>query len=208
VPDAGETPPSTFIITPALTAYKYWALLVLLDRIARSWYRNAMRLPMLVPTALWLLLVSGCARITFHDAAEKPAKTNVGVEYYNSKPYLLVAQTAEKGYTASLITIPDVAHPRRAFLHPGYGTSNLSMQLSNGMLTNVGQQGDTQIPQTITALGGLISPVGGIIKGPMASAPSTAPSGGQPPFWLYEIVADGQEIKLRQVQLEQISAAK
>lgn len=151
---------------------------------------------------LWLLFASSCARITFHDAAKGPSSQNVGVEYYNSKPYLLVTQSAEKGYTASLITIPDVAHPRRAFLHPGYGTSNLSIQLSNGMLTNVGQQSDTQIPQTITALGGLISPLSGVAKNRTVSPPTTPPSGGQPPFWLYEIVAEGEKIKLRQVQFE------
>jgi hypothetical protein len=46
-------------------------------------------------------------------------------------------------------------------LIPGYGAVDLSIGLSNGMITTAGQKTDTQIPQTISAIADLGKTVGG-----------------------------------------------
>jgi hypothetical protein len=157
-----------------------------------------MRLGRQAAIALMAVMAQGCAHITFHDATSA-TKKNVGVEYYKPKLYLLVTQ-AEKGYSASILTLPDLTQPRYALLHPGYGSSNLSLKLNNGILTDVGQQADTQIPQTLTALGGLATSAAGLMKSLQVTPPSKT-TDGEPAFWLFEIIAEDGRMKLRQVQM-------
>src|SRR5882724_3229240 len=98
-------------------------------------------------------MLQGCAHISFHDSNDP--QRQVGVEYYKPKLYLLLTKTGPGAYKADILTLPDLSQPRYALLHPGYGSSNLSLKLNNGTLTEVGQQVDTKIPETITALGNL-----------------------------------------------------
>src|SRR5207247_7903357 len=102
------------------------------------------------------LIFTGCAHISFHDPA-KPGR-DVGLEYYKLKLYLLVTSTKD-GTKGEILTLPDLTQPRYALLHPGYGSSSLSIKLSNGVITEVGQTVDTKIPETITALGSLATAV-------------------------------------------------
>jgi hypothetical protein len=97
-------------------------------------------------------IFTGCAHISFHDPANPSG--DVGVEYYKPKFYLLITKNKD-GTKADTLTLPNLTRPRYALLHLGYGSSNLSLKLSNGVLTDVGQTVDTKIPETITALSGL-----------------------------------------------------
>ena len=96
-------------------------------------------------------IFTGCVHISFHDPANPSG--DVGVEYYKPKFYLLI--TKKDGTKADTLTLPDLTRPSYALLHSGYGSSNLSLTLSNGGLTDVGQTVDTKIAETITALSGL-----------------------------------------------------
>ncbi|MGH8100851.1 MAG: hypothetical protein ACREIW_06105 [Chthoniobacterales bacterium] len=141
------------------------------------------------------LAAFGCAHITFHDPTTGDKK-NVGVEYYKPKLYVLVTRTKENEYSSSIVTLPDLAQPRYALLHPGYGSNNLTLKLNNGILTEVGQQTDTKVPETITALSGLATAAAGIAKSLSAQRGGAE---GEPQFWLFEIVVDQGRTKLRQV---------
>ena len=140
--------------------------------------------------------LAGCARISFHDP-NNPTRGNVGVEYYKPKLYLLVTQQKES-YKADILTLPDLAQPRYALLHSGYGSSNLSLKLTNGILTDVGQTVDTKIPETITALGSLASASGGLAK----LAAEAAATSDQKGFKLYEILMREGQLKLKEVSVE------
>jgi hypothetical protein len=160
----------------------------------RSWNPgNWCLLPLLIAALLGL---NSCAHISFHDPAEP--NRNVGVEYYKPKLYLLLTKGKE-GYNASILTLPDLAQPRYALLHPGYGSSNLSLKLNNGILTDVGQQVDTKIPETLTALGSLATSGSGLAK----LAAQAKAEAGEEPFQLFEIVLRNGELKLKRVQLQQ-----
>jgi hypothetical protein len=139
--------------------------------------------------------LTSCAHISFHEPSDP--KRNIGVEYYKPKLYLLLTQMKE-GYKADILTLPDLAQPRYALLHPGYGSSNLSLKLSNGILTDVGQTVDTKIPETITALGSLASAGGGLAK----LAAEAAATSDQKPFKLYEILMRDGQLKLKEVSIE------
>ena len=56
---------------------------------------------------------------------------------------------------ASIVYLPDKSEKRYAFMRAGYGSSQLSISLNNGMLTSIGQNTDPKIPETLTAIGSL-----------------------------------------------------
>jgi hypothetical protein len=69
-------------------------------------------------------------------------------------PYLLMQQAADCTLETKVVSMPGKA--RGLKLQPGYGSSKLSVTLTqDGILTNVGQEVDTKVPETITALTGL-----------------------------------------------------
>ena len=132
----------------------------------------------------------GCAHISFHDSTHP--ERNLGVEYYKPKLFLLLTSSGVGAYKADILTLPDLSQPRYALLHSGYGANNLSLKLNNGILTDVGQQTDTQIPQTITALGSLATAL-------VRSAAATPPT--PEPFQLFEINYRDGQFEFKKVRL-------
>ncbi|MGA7644178.1 MAG: hypothetical protein WBW56_18410, partial [Syntrophobacteraceae bacterium] len=57
----------------------------------------------------------------------------------------------------SIVYLPDLKKPCYAKLKSGYGSATLSLAFQNGMLTSVGQTTNTEVPETITALAGLVT---------------------------------------------------
>ncbi len=92
--------------------------------------------------------LSSCAGMTFNATAQSDALT-----YYEIKPYLLLTITKDCVPSASVLSLPGTL--RSVSFNNGYGTADLSVSLSNGMITSVGQKTDSKIPETITAVAGL-----------------------------------------------------
>ena len=109
-----------------------------------------------VSALLFLTMLGGCARMAFYtDPDVKGQET--GIKFFTAKPYLLVARTGakDKPVEISLLYIPDLAKPVYAKPESGFGSANLTLALSNGMLTSFGQQTDTKVPDLLTAFGAL-----------------------------------------------------
>ncbi|WP_310447295.1 hypothetical protein [Thiobacillus sp.] len=90
------------------------------------------------------IVLNGCAGLDFGDQ---------GLSFYEPKPYLFVSVNKDCVSTATLISLPG----DRKFVKfkSGYGSSDLSVALSNGILTNAGQKVDTKVPETITSIASL-----------------------------------------------------
>lgn len=97
-------------------------------------------------------LLSGCAGIDFGD--------DKGLTYYDPKPYLFVTTTKECVTTANVMVIPETKRAMK--FKSGYGSADLSATLSNGMISTVGQNTDTKIPETISAIAALGTAVAGM----------------------------------------------
>lgn len=95
--------------------------------------------------ALLAVSLCSCAHLDFGE--------NGGLTYYEPTPYVVLALSKDCTVNASLIVLPGKA--KVVALKPGFGSSKLSVNLSNGMITSVNQEGDTQLPATIAALTGL-----------------------------------------------------
>lgn len=91
-----------------------------------------------------LILLSGCAGLDFGEE---------GLSFYEPKPYLFVSVNKDCVSTATVISLP--GNKKSVKFKSGYGSADLSIALSNGILTNAGQKTDTKIPETITSIASL-----------------------------------------------------
>ncbi|UZR29049.1 hypothetical protein [Methylococcus mesophilus] len=115
-----------------------------------------------IPTSL----LAGCAGLDFGD--------DKGLVYYDPRPYLFVATTKECVSTAIPVMLP--GEQKSVRFKSGYGTADLSVTLSNGMITNVGQKTDTKIPETIQAVANLGAAAAGMKMVPEEAKPACEPS--------------------------------
>lgn len=122
---------------------------------------------------IFLLLALGCAHLDFGEK---------GLTYYDPKPYLLVTATKDCKITAAPLVLPGTT--KSVKFVPGYGSAKLTVSLTNGMITQAGQDTDTQIPATISAIAGLGTAVAGIAK-----LEREEPTGCSPKALLYPIVS-------------------
>jgi len=113
-----------------------------------------------------VFLISGCAEVQVKHVDDRD--TSDGVHFYEPRPYLLVSnaqKTGDKGnvenqFTSQILWLPD--HNRRYVvkIKPGWGTVDGSVKLQNGwMLDTLGSKTDSEGPETITAVTGLVRAV-------------------------------------------------
>ena len=108
------------------------------------------------------VVLAGCASVRFVDMTETDGCGNpkdLGFLYYPPKPYLLVEPTKDGGLTASVLSLPDVAHPHRVQHKEGWGTLDFNFTTQNGMITTWGQKADSKGPETIEAISSGIAEV-------------------------------------------------
>lgn len=110
------------------------------------------------------IFVSSCAGFSVYS--DQDLKHESGIPILRSKPYLFVKRNIKKDepLEATIIYIKD---PEKAYyLVPksGFGTSKLSFKLTDGELTEFGQDIDAKIPETIDKLTGSLTAYGTITK--------------------------------------------
>lgn len=112
-----------------------------------------------------ILLFSSCAGIKFYD--DKDSKNEIGLKYYQQKPFLLVEYNPSKDVKvkSTIIYLPDLQNPDYVKQKRGFGSSDLKMELENGMLKSFGSTYDSKVPETVTGVGSLATGIGGIATG-------------------------------------------
>lgn len=109
------------------------------------------------PVIIAIIFACGCAHLDFHESPRDGALT-----YYEGKPYLFVSVDKNCVSTATVVMLP--GKKKSVAFKSGYGSNELSVSMPNGMITAVNQKTDTQIPETITALTGVIGKVATFAK--------------------------------------------
>jgi hypothetical protein len=94
--------------------------------------------------------ISGCAGLEFDQ--DPSAK---GVLFFDPLPVLQIACDKDGASTASVLVLPDVSNPRHVKAVSGFGSAKSSVTFASGMLVSFGQETDTKIPETLTAVTGL-----------------------------------------------------
>lgn len=92
------------------------------------------------------MLATGCAHLEFPE-------DDKGLPYFEPLPYMLITTTPECVTTGTVVMIP--GERKIVELKSGYGSSELSVTLTNGMISAVGQKTDTKVPETVTAMAAL-----------------------------------------------------
>jgi hypothetical protein len=151
---------------------------------------------------LGVVFACGCAHTSFYSDAEMTRKT--GFRYYTARPYLLVSFTNNKDklVEVSVVYLPDLEHPQFAVPHPGWGNSEFHVTVADGSVASVGGRVEATGPETLTALGSLLTSASALTK---ALAEARAGGTGEAPdhaFELYEIRQEGGRTKLIRVMPE------
>lgn len=113
---------------------------------------------------------SACARLEVKKLSD--AKTySEGVRFYRPAPYL-VTQLEEKACTHRVVYLPDPDEEYLVQVLSGWGAIDAKVTLENGWnLTALGVTQDSKMPETIAAVGGLLT----AIKPKAAFSPGTQP---------------------------------
>ena len=133
---------------------------------------------------LFTALLIGCANVVF-DSDE-------GLLYYEPVPYLMVSVDQNCKSTAQVISLPGDKKRMRA--RSGLGTAKLEADLSNGMVTSIGQTIDSKVPETLSSVGELVTAGAGILGAGEDDGEKRIPDGAEgyiqcPSIFLYPITA-------------------
>lgn len=93
------------------------------------------------------LALGGCASINFDS--DDPQ----GLAYFEAKPYLLYSQTADCVSSVTPVTLP--GKKKTMSFSGGLGSSDLSVSLSDGIITSVGLTADPKLSEGITSIAAL-----------------------------------------------------
>ncbi len=131
------------------------------------------------------MLLPGCAGIEFTSAGAPNSFT-----YREATPFAVVKTAIDCTQAVEVISVPGAAHGMR--MKSGLGSAKLNVKLANGVITDIGQETDSKIPETITAAAGLAK-----VLAPMALAPGFAPPPQKPhectpSVRLFQIVTDAE----------------
>ena len=97
-----------------------------------------------------------CAGVKIYK--DEDMKTEAGIKYYHSKPFLLIERFPQKDVAqkVSVIYLPDLAHPYFVKIKNGIGSNDLKIAFEEDSISSFGLVTDTKIPETITSLTGLL----------------------------------------------------
>jgi hypothetical protein len=110
-------------------------------------------------SALGSGVMLGCAHVETRKVSG--AEDVEGVHFYRPAPYLFRAIKEDK-CVESIVFLPDPSQEWTMITHSGLGTVNTSATLTDGWnLTQFGDERDSKIPETITAISGLVSAAAG-----------------------------------------------
>ena len=141
-------------------------------------------------------LAAACARFEFYtDPSLQGPET--GIKFYAPKPYVLVGRVggSNKPVEVSIVYLPDLSQPYYAKARSGWGSSNLTMKLSDGALTECGQQVDSKGPETLSGIASLATAL-------RARSTNLAPNAALE-FSLYEIDTTKSPAVLKEVTIPQ-----
>jgi len=91
-----------------------------------------------------VLMLGGCASINFDSNDPQ------GLVYYEPKPYLFYSLAKNCVSAVTVVTVP--GKKKIMSFEGGIGSSALSANFSNGVITGVGQTSDSKVSETLASL--------------------------------------------------------
>ena len=148
-----------------------------------------------------IIFLSGCASVQIYSKSD--LKDRTGLRFYNPKPYLLVEMKSEKDMTVktSVIYLPDLTNPQYLKVKPGFGSNELKMAFTNGILNSYGLTNSSDIPAVVNSLAGLISKGSEAVKQISTLSVPSQPGQEENNFVFYEIVFTTEGTVLKKIKI-------
>ena len=106
-------------------------------------------------------MFSACATVEIIKVTDSAYED--GLRFYRPEPYLLVTKDKEEKLQTSVIYLPNKTQEYALRTKPGIGAIEMSATLTHGWnLTEIGAKIDSKVPETITALAGVLTAAGGL----------------------------------------------
>ena len=103
-----------------------------------------------------LSCLTSCADLRFYK--DEKGESPTLFKYYGTAPHLLISSAAPNAPpTATIIWLPDRDDVTYIKFRPGIGQHKFDVTVSNGMLSSIGNQGDTKIAETLGAVAQLMT---------------------------------------------------
>lgn len=155
-----------------------------------------------IPALLILVItitMNSCANVKFYTGTD--LKTETGLRFYTVKPYLLVELKSEKDNTikTSVVFLPDLSNPQYIVLKPGFGSNEIKMAFTNSSLNSYGLVSESQIPETINAIAGLVSKSADAVTQFAGPSNNAGQSQSTELFKLFEIIFSPEGTTLKEV---------
>lgn len=114
--------------------------------------------PLYVVLAIMVSLLSSCAGVKLYSDSNLSQRTALEMHY--AKPFLFVPRNPnDSTRTVQIVYLPDLTKTAYAKQVRGLGAANLQVKLTNGYLDSYGLEQDSKIPETITAVTGVLTAV-------------------------------------------------
>jgi hypothetical protein len=147
------------------------------------------------------LAITGCATVNFYSNPGLTEKT--GLKFYTVKPYLQVERETQTNTIskASIVYLPDLAHPQYLSVKEGLGSKKLDLKLAEGSISTLGISTETNIPESIEALAAMVDKSAEAVKD--IAIKGVPPGVGQNTVTeLYEIIMENNTTTVRKIDIK------
>ena len=153
-----------------------------------------------VVVLIGVLCLTSCSGMQIERVVEGSCED--GLRFYRPEPYLLVTAT-EKDLNTTVVWLPNYAEEYVLREKGWFGSTEIEATLTDGWnLTKIGSKPESQVPETMTSLGGVIGAVATMIEKSKTAAIEMEPELRVLEPGLYKVVYEkGQVVGLRRVDL-------
>lgn len=138
-----------------------------------------------------ICLFGSCASVRHTPVDANNDKTNDGIRYYNSSPYLLVYSNGKGGLVTQILFIADPTKKMSVKVNSFLSTAQTTMEFDNGVYKSAKNTIDaTAFPQAIIKA---VQAVGVELLS-AANAPSNSSTASLPAPYLYRILINGNKV--------------
>lgn len=117
-----------------------------------------------VTLMLCIIFLSSCAGVKIYNDENCSKENEVGLKFYQPKPFLLVEHHPAKDVKikTSIVYLPDLANERFVKVKNGWGSVEANIAFENGVLKSFGSISDSKGPETVTGLAGAVTALAGL----------------------------------------------
>ena len=141
--------------------------------------------------------IAGCATVKYRVVTSETDKSDLGIRYYETSPYLLAYSDGKGGVVTSIQYLPDPTRKMSAEPSATLADVQSTLEFDRGVLTSSSNSGDaTAVAKAVTTA---VETIGGALIAGAANEPGKAARANYadvPAPYIFKIVIDKDSVKL------------